>query len=333
MKRVDKSKSGTIIGAAVAIVAGAAAAGIGLAARRSRISTRAWLANSLAFALAPDQNAPGALERGIEENRKKGPAPPPRKALKRLKFSDEHIGPDRVFRLLPRNQDKEAPWLFYLHGGAYVHEIQAIQWNPVLGLVERLHASVVAPVYPLAPEHSWREGLAAVRRVYASMASAVGAEKIVFVGDSAGGGLALALAQELRDEGLKPPAALVLFSPWLDVGLSGRDQPVIEERDPVLRIDYLRRAGRMWARDLALDDPRVSPLFGDQAGLPPTIVFSGDRDILDSDALRLAVASPGVDHRHYPEMIHVWPAAPIPEGRMALDEAAEFIGRHVGGAL
>jgi acetyl esterase/lipase len=87
----------------------------------------------------------------------------------------------------------------------------------------------------------------------------------------------------------------------------------------------------MWADGLAVNDPRVSPLFGDQTGLPPTIVFSGSRDILDSDALRLAAANPDVEHRHYPGMMHVWPCAPMPEGRRALDEAAAFVQRYVKG--
>jgi acetyl esterase/lipase len=327
------AKRGTIIGGAAATAAGGLAAGVCLAARRGGVSVSAFLLNALAARLAPDQNRPGALERGIEQNRKTGPALPSRKLLKRALFRDERVGSDRRFRFEPRHGPPPRLRLLYLHGGAYVHEVQSIQWNLAAGLLERLPAALIAPVYPLAPEHSWKEGLAAVERAYVSLTEEVGADNVVIVGDSAGGGLALALAQQLRDAGHAPPAALVLFSPWLDVSVSGDDQPRLEKRDPVLRIEYLRQAGRLWARDLPLTDPRVSPLLGDHTGLPPTIAFSGGRDILASDCNRLAQRNQELVHRHYPEMMHVWASAPMPEGKRALDEAARFIEQHTTHAV
>jgi acetyl esterase/lipase len=119
----------------------------------------------------------------------------------------------------------------------------------------------------------------------------------------------------------------VLFSPWLDLGVSGQDQPALEAHDPALTIEFLRRAGKLWAKEVLPGDPRVSPLYAAQQGLPPTIVFSGSRDILDSDALRLAQVNPAIKHRHYRNMVHVWPCAPIPEAGRALDEAASFIAK------
>lgn len=318
---------GWMIGGGAAAVLGISAAATLVAARRAGVSVRALLLNALATRFAPDQSRPGALEEGIVRNRECGPAQPSGKLLRHLQFRDEQLGPDRVFRLERRGGEAPQIKLLYLHGGAYVHEVQAIQWNIAAGLLARLPAEIVAPVYPLAPEASWKEGLAAVERVYASLAQA-GANQVVVFGDSAGGGLALALAQKLRDAGDPLPAAVVLFSPWLDVSLSGSDQLHLESRDPVLRIDYLRRAGSLWAGGLPLDDPRVSPLFGDHADLPPTIAFSGGRDVLASDCLRLAERNPRLVHRHYPEMIHVWPGAPMPEGKRALDEAARFIAQH-----
>jgi len=313
---------------ASAVTAGALATAVGLAARRSGISVAALLTNSLATLLAPDQDKPGALEDGIARNRERGPALPPRRLRKRAELTDEHLDGVRVFRLEHRDATTGLRFL-YLHGGSYVHEMRAVQWNLASGLLDRLPATLVAPVYPLAPEHSWRDGLAAAERVYSRLADEAGAGNVVVLGDSAGGGLALALAQQLRDAGRPLPAALVLFSPWLDISLSGEDQPGLEKRDPVLRIGYLRRAGELWADGLPPADPRVSPLFGDHAGLPPTIVFSGTRDVLHSDAVRLARANPAVEHHSYPEMMHVWAAAPIPEGKRALDEAAAFVRRHV----
>lgn len=86
----------------------------------------------------------------------------------------------------------------------------------------------------------------------------------------------------------------------------------------------------MWLKGLPADDPRVSPLFASQENLPPTIVFSGDREILHSDALRLKQKNPSVEHRAYPEMMHVFPVSPLREAKQALDEAAAFIQQHKG---
>lgn len=290
-------------------------------------SLTARIINGVAGLVATRRDTPEAFQRRIEQNRRRGPARPPGRMLRSVAFTDQRLGEDRIFRIEPIGTHSRLR-LLYLHGGAYVHELQSVQWALTAGLIKRIPATVIAPIYPLAPEHTWREGLASVERVYRRAVEEVGAHNVIVYGDSAGGGLALALAQRLRDSGSPLPAALILFSPWLDVSVSGADQPNLARRDPVLSIDFLRRAGRLWASDIPVDDPRVSPLFGNHKDLPPTMVFSGSRDILDSDALRLAAANPEIEHRHFPGMMHVWPAAPMPEGRQALDQAADFIRRH-----
>jgi monoterpene epsilon-lactone hydrolase len=309
-----------------------AVTGVRRAARRTGISVEAWMVSQLAGFLAPDLAGPGKLAQAIDKDRLKGPSPPPRKMLQHIDFADETRAGCRVFRATPHAAAASDLRLIYLHGGAFVLDLLAVQWTLVDGLMRRVGAEVIAPIYPLAPEHGWEEGLGAVERLYLDVAAEVGASNVVIFGDSAGGGLALSLAQRLRDNGAPAPAALVLFSPWLDVSVTGADQPDIERRDPALSIGFLREAGELWAKDIPVSDPRVSPLFGDQSGLPPTIVFSGTRDVLDSDALRLAHANSSVEHQHYPEMIHVWPSAPTPEGRRALDEAAAFIRQHAAAA-
>ena len=306
------------------VLAVGALAGVAVAARREGVSLRAWLIAKAVPLLAPRILDEAALKRAIVQTRARGPGAPSRRLRKRFAFRVEMRGEDRLFRLA-RKQQAGPLKMLYLHGGAYVFPVQTLQWAIAAGLLDRVGGEVVAPLYPLAPEHGFRDGLAAAERSYDDLVREAGASNVVIFGDSAGGGLALALAQRLRDTGRPLPSSIVLFSPWLDVSVSGDDQPALEARDPVLTIDFLRMAGRMWAGDVPTDDPRVSPLFGTHYGLPPTLVFSGTRDVLDSDALRLVIANPAVDHRHYTGMIHVWPCAPIPEAGRALDEAAAFI--------
>ncbi len=301
-------------------------AAIVAAARQSGISVRALLIFAAVPLVAPNFRKEGAMAQAIARDRAIGPAPPPKTLLKSFDLRDGELSGTRCFRLSAKSETRPLR-LLYLHGGAYILDIKPMQWKIAAGLLDRVGGEVVTPIYPLAPEYGWHDGLEAVERVYLDLVRAHGHQNIIVFGDSAGGGLALALAQRLRDAGQVLPAALLLFSPWLDIGVSGEDQPALEARDPALTIDFLRHAGQLWAKGVSPTTPCVSPLYGNQRGLPPTIVFSGSRDILDSDALRLARCNPAIDHRHYRNMMHVWPCAPIPEAKQALDEAASFIER------
>lgn len=301
--------------------------GKGIITNQSRVSLRAKLLAKLAAWFGPDYKSEGVVHRAIAADRAKGPAYPPKALRSKIHFTDEVSERGRFFLVTRQGQPSSKLRIFYLHGGAYILDLQEIQWKLIWALLQRTNAEIVVPIYPLAPEHTWQESMEMIYRSYLAQISADDQKATVVVGDSAGGGLALALAQQLRDNGGPAPAGLILFSPFLDASLSGADQPALERRDPVLSISFLRDAGRMWAGDLPPADPRVSPLFGNHDGLPEILVFTGTRDILDSDAKRLnAHGSAAVIHE-YPDMMHVWPIAPIPEARRALKTAIDFIVR------
>lgn len=303
-----------------------------LAALHTGISVQAWMVSKLAKILAPNLAGTEALQRALKKDRLLGPAMPSKRLLKRLHFSDAAWSTGRVFTVEPRATRISDTRLLYLHGSAYVFDLHKTQWSLVWGLVKRTNAKMHIPIYPLAPEHSWKDGFEMVKRTYLQVVEECRAENIVIVGDSAGGGMAMLLAQHLRDNSLPMPAGIVMFSPWLDLSVSGLDQPMLETQDPALNIAFLRSAAEMWAKEIDAADPRVSPLFGSHDDLPPMILFTGTRDILDSDARRLSQVTDKIITRRYQEMMHVWPAAPIPEGRQALNEAAEFINSSVSNA-
>lgn len=281
--------------------------------------------SKIAWLIAPNWTDLLQLQRAIEKSRAVGPALPSRRLRKRIQFEEFRSGVDRLFRVQPKGGATSPVHIFYLHGSGYVFDLHKVLWNFIAGLIERTGCRMTIPLYPLAPEHDWSEGFGMAKRNYLQLVAEVGERNIVIVGDSAGGGLALTVCQSLVREQLPLPAGIALFSPWLDVSVTGSDQPEIAKRDPALSIEFLQNAGRMWARGLSTRDPRVSPLFGALDGLPPTILFSGTRDILDSDARRIAEKTNRVTIRRYEEMMHMWPAMPIPEGKRALDEAATFI--------
>ncbi len=300
-------------------------AGAALASRREGVSLRAWGVTRLLPILYGSSNDPAALSDEIGKDRRRGPALPPARLQRELHIRDTMGRCGRRYDLSAQADRVKGPHILYFHGGAYVMQLIAPQWTLIGGLVRRTGGTASVALYPLAPEHDWRQGLEAADQAFDELVERAGADNIVVCGDSAGGGLTLALALKRRDEGKPPPAGLVLFSPWLDITVSGPDQPELEKRDPSLNIPMLRRAGEMWARDTDRTSPYVSPLFGDQRGLPPTLLFAGTRDLLYSDARRLAEKAPNVRLETYPEMFHVWMAAPIPEAKRALDQAAAFM--------
>lgn len=216
--------------------------------------------------------------------------------------------------------------IIYLHGGGYVNPIAAQHWQLIAQLSVETGAIVLVPRYGLAPKHSVAEALEFVSKVFAR-AKEHNLE-IIFAGDSAGGGLAVASIQQL---GIGPEVAkLVLISPWLGSDFDHPDLPVVEKHDPWLIPDDLREIAAAWSGVNNSRDPRVAPVLGKLAGFPKTFLMIGGWDVLLFDAreLRSRLSDAGVDHRYeeIKNVLHVYPLLPTPEGIAARRRIVEFIG-------
>jgi len=266
-----------------------------------------------------------ALSRSL--TRPQVPAPPPWLMRQRFRVTSHVSHGMPMVVVAPRSRASHHQVL-YLHGGAYVHEVTGPHWRLIQGLVQRTGATVHVPTYPLAPRHTWASAFPPLRALARDMVAANGAAW-TFMGDSAGGGLALALAQEMRNAAESLPGRIVLLSPWLDVATDHPDQAAYAGKDRLLAAPGLQWAGRQWAGQLPLDDPRISPLHGSLVGLPAIAVLAGTSDLLYVDALRLqdiaARSGHPVQFMSYPDMFHVWMAAPIPEAEQALNDVASFV--------
>lgn len=178
--------------------------------------------------------------------------------------------------------------VLHLHGGGYTIGTPAAARGWAAALAHTGGLTVVGPDYRLAPEHPFPAGLDDAEAVWRALVDTGGvdASRIALSGDSAGGGLAVALAARLRDAGAPGPAALVLVSPWLDLTNDRLgDRPLIA-RDPLLQPAWLAQAAEAYTSggtDLA--DPAVSPLLGSLAGLPPVLVQAGADDLLIADSI------------------------------------------------
>ena len=283
--------------------------------RPPTLRARAYVA---AMRLARDKRAFEGAEqtrRTALDRQRKGDHGPTRSTRVAGRVTEASVGGLRVWTVRPRWRQPVARVL-YLHGGGYVHPLTADYWRLVRAL-GAAPAEVVVPAYPLAPEAT----VADVLPQLLDLAASCTADDLptVVMGDSAGGALAIVLAQQLRDHGLPAPAAVVTLCPWLDATLAEEEVADLEASDPMLAESGLRAAGRWWAADRGPLHPTVSPVEGDLGGLPPVHVLIGDRDILrpavDTLADRARGAGAELHVLEVPAMFHVWMTRAIPEGR------------------
>lgn len=267
-----------------------------------------------------------ALSNGIAHARRRGPVLPSTRLRKTLRVSEQDIDGHRVYTLAPAQDMAGSKHVLYLHGGAFVRSITGYHWRFLQYLVETSGCTVTVPLYPLAPEHRGLEALGFALKVYDRVVQTAAPEAIVVMGDSAGGNLALTTALALRDRHQPLPHRLILIAPVADVSLIHPAIAAIEPFDPMLATPGLQEAGRLYAGDIALDDPYISPLHAELSGLPPMTIYAGTHDILYPDIVALAdkAQRQGVEVELIvgPRMIHVWPILPFAEGRAARNDIA-----------
>jgi monoterpene epsilon-lactone hydrolase len=301
-----------------------------LIARASAFGTRL-------FRIGSPYVSEAALARHIEHNRV-GPVRPPRGVRRRFDVTSRlcrghevfTVGPKRVSKPGHRRDDHPSHpgQVLYLHGGAFVEGIFFWHWYFIARMVGRLGMTFTVPLYPLAPEHNCATIGAFTLDLYGELV-ADRPEPWVIMGDSAGGALATALTQQATAAGLPRPAALVLLSPWLDVTMTDPAQEALEKIDPLLSRAGPEAAGRWYAGPWSTTDPRVSPMFGEVAALPRTLLFCGSHDILVTDARRFTAlanaAGVAVEYHEEEGLIHAYPLLFFPESRKARDRIMHFV--------
>jgi epsilon-lactone hydrolase len=221
----------------------------------------------------------------------------------------------------------------HFHGGGYCVGSTLTPRSWAAHLSAQAGCRVVLPEYRLAPEHPYPAALEDARAVLAAVSGEAGPGSVVVSGDSAGGGLALALILSLRDEGRELPAGGILLSAWLDLGRDRRADPDLVRQDVVLTPDWLEACARAYAAPSAWADPSVSPLHAAHAGLPPLLIQAGTSELLGPDAglLAASASAAGVDvtYTSWPRLWHDFALQPglLAAADSALAQAAWFVNR------
>jgi epsilon-lactone hydrolase len=228
-----------------------------------------------------------------------------------------------VWHIAPKDRAPSATVLYW-HGGGYIYPAMDGHWDFYAEMAAKHGWRMIAPLYPLAPESDVTAITGFALAFYKDLITREDPATLIMAGDSAGAGLSAAVAMLARDSGLALPAKLLLICPWLNADPSNPEQARIEPRDAILTLGGIRHAGKSYARDVAVTDPRVSPIHGMWDGLPPILAFGGGYDILVTDARALKAKHPAIDYHEEAGMIHDWPIFTFPESRAAQTRMAAF---------
>lgn len=234
--------------------------------------------------------------------------------------------------VLPDNLDNDN-LILYFHGGGYA--MGSIESHrPLAGRIALASGTKLLLIdYRLAPENPFPAGLEDAINVYKWLINEQGytPDRIIFGGDSAGGGLTVASMLKLRDENFALPKAGICLSPWLDLEATGDSATSKASEDPMIDIQSVKEWALMYAPKEQLTDPLVSPIYADLSGLPPLYMQVGTAELLLDDSTRLAEkarkAGVEVELEVWEEMIHVWQAFGnyIPESKSAIDKIGNYI--------
>jgi epsilon-lactone hydrolase len=226
----------------------------------------------------------------------------------------------------------------FIHGGGFVLG-STRAYHEFASRISAATASRVALIdYRLAPEAvapaARDDCIAAYRWLVDHGADPT---RTSFIGDSAGGGLALLMAAQLANGDVPPPAAVVALSPWIDLAVRADMPDEKDTDDPMLTPDGLRWFAQTYLATASGEDPAHNALHADLTGMPPTLVQTGTRDVTHQDAVLFAerAKDAGVEIvlDVYPDLIHDWHAfgPDLPEGQQALAGVGAFLAKHTGG--
>ena len=238
-------------------------------------------------------------------------AKPPITTAFKYTISEEKFMNRKVFIIKPKDKEKLSDkYIFYLHGGAYVMEATYKHWQFLEDIVDSTGMTLILPDYPLAPKNTYKEVFQMIMPLYKKVIKKYGKEKVIAMGDSAGGGILLGLLEQMGLEKFSQPYKTILLSPWLDVRMTNPKIDEIQKLDPVLIKDVLKASGKVYSGEDGIDSFLVNPIIGPIEKLENITIYTGTYDILNPDVHifmeRAKDVNLKVDLREKEKAIHIW---------------------------
>ena len=299
------------------------------------VSLQAWLLNgAFRFFMKRHGDKPIDLARLRSNTRR-----PPRRALRvpdGYRVDELRTPEDLRFDIADRAEPRGQPLatiVLYMHGGGYFTCSPKTHRPIIVAMAEAFDAPAYGLDYRLAPEHPFPAAVEDATFAYRWLLEKHPNARIVLAGDSAGGGLAIATALAARDAGMVPARAIVGFSPWTDLAVTGASIEANARSCAMLTPKGIRAGATLYLAGADPRDPRASPLYANLSGLPPMLLFASRHETLLDDTVRLAeratAAGVNVDMVLRDSLPHVWPVFLrfLPEAREALKMVRVFADR------
>lgn len=223
--------------------------------------------------------------------------------------TEQFIG-RKVFILTPKNTQKINKVILYLHGGSYVAETSNDHWRFLEKVVNDTGATIILPDYPLTPKYTYKDVFTMITPLYKEIIEEVDINNLILMGDSAGGGMALALAERIGEENIQMPSKTILISPWLDIRLQNPEIDEVQKRDKELSKETLKLAGVAYAGEDGIDSYLVNPIDGNLSKLKNVTILTGTNDILNPDVHVLQEKAKqigvNIEIKEYESAGHIW---------------------------
>ena len=198
-------------------------------------------------------------------------------------ISEEEVENRPVYTITPKNGVTNDLVIMYVHGGSYVGDLEKEHWKTCSDIINQLGCTIIVPDYPLTPKYNYKDTINMMETLYKQLIEKIDPSNFVVMGDSAGGGLSLALLEKVGEENIQMPNQTILISPWLDVRLNNPEIENVEPNDPELNKSALKLAGENYAGKDGIDSYLVNPLDGPLDKLKNVSIFTGTNDILNPD--------------------------------------------------
>lgn len=198
-------------------------------------------------------------------------------------ISEEEVENRPVYTITPKNGVTNELVIMYVHGGSYVGNLEKEHWKTCSDIINQLGCTIIVPDYPLTPKYNYKDTISMMETLYKQLIEKIDLSNFIVMGDSAGGGLSLALLEKVGEENIQMPNQTILISPWLDVRLNNPEIEEVEPNDPELNKSALKIAGENYAGKDGIDSYLVNPIDGPLDKLKNVSIFTGTNDILNPD--------------------------------------------------
>ncbi len=235
----------------------------------------------------------------------------PKELKEECNVETENFMGRKIFIIKPKEEVVDEKRILYFHGGSYMAEMSSYHWKFIKNLVLDTNITVIIPDYPLTPKYTYKDVFKMVKPLYKEIIEEVKPEDLILMGDSAGGGLSLALLEEMSEENYELPGKTILISPWLDVRLENNKIEEVQKKDKELNKETLKLAGISYAGgEENLNNFLVSPIEGDISKIKNLTIFTGTNDILNPDVHKLDEKAieqgTNIEIKEYDGAGHIW---------------------------